>query len=190
MKKVVISVVLIALLVLGCFTGEVTTPEETRPEPTTPVNALKLVEISFNQANVDLLKAMLSEDFVFHFDPRDVGQSPPGSSQYIIPETWSYTEFWQTAKKMFTEAHSISLTIPTNSVGEPDPNETVYEVKNIRITLLVMVDEVSGYLADSGYCNFEFERYEGKEGKKLWRINKWWDNTGWTSLGRILASFR
>ena len=86
------------------------------------------------------------------------------------------------------------------SVGEPDPNATIYKAENINIKLLVMVDEVNGYLADTGYCNFEFERYDGSEGEKFWRLTKWEDFTSVagdsfpacepTSLGRILALYK
>jgi len=161
---------------------------------------LKLVEISFNQANVDLLKAMLSEDFIFYFDERDVGQSPPGSSQYVIPESWSYAEFRQAVKNMFDKAYSINLSINTSGVGEPEENEAEYQAEYVSISLLVMISELSGYLAGGGYCNFKFERYETEKGEKHWRLTGWWDRTSEfmdayvytapTSLGRVLAMYR
>jgi hypothetical protein len=101
--------------------------------------------------------------------------------------------------KMYRKAFSISLTIPTGAVGTPAPNATTYKADNVNIKLLVMIDELNGYIADCGYCNFAFERYDGKEGEKLWRLTKWWDNTApWgdanptlkpSSLGEILAMF-
>jgi hypothetical protein len=100
---------------------------------------------------------------------------------------------------MLYTAHSVSLRIPTGNVGPPDPNATTYKVEKINIRFLVMIDELNGYIADTGYCNFAFERYEGAGGKKLWRLTKWWDNTSVsgdanpglepTSLGRILAMY-
>jgi hypothetical protein len=199
MKKALLGVALIALLALGCFEGEVTTPEETYPEPTSPVNALKLVAISFNQGKVELLKPELSPDFVFYFDPQDIGRSPPGS-QYVIPEWWSYTEFRHATKNMFDKAYSINLSITTSGVGTPGENETTHKAENIKISLLVMIDELNGFIADGGYCNFAFERYETEKGKKYWRLTKWWDRTSGsfdeypgtspTSLGRVLAMYR
>ena len=169
-----------------------------RLEPTTPANVLKNVELAFNQRDINLLKAMLSEDFVFYFDPRDVGSRPPGS-MYIIPESWSYTELWMGVGKMFTNAYSINLSIPTGGVGTPGENETAYRADNISLSILVMVDELNGFIADQGYCNFEFEKYTTKEGKKYWRLTGWWDRTseGYddypgiepTSFGRILAMY-
>jgi hypothetical protein len=197
-KNVLIGLIVIAFLALACGEEEgVTKPGPA--EPTTPANVLKNVEMSFNQRDIGLLKAMLSPNFVFHFDPRDVGQSPPGS-QYVIPETWSYTEFWRAVSNMFTKAYSIDLKIPTGRVGTPGENETTYLAENVSISLLVMVDELNGYIADGGYCNFEFERYEAVSGKKYWRLINWWDRTSQAydanpgvepaSLGKVLALFR
>jgi hypothetical protein len=200
MNKIVTLTAALAMLAFACGEEEGVTPREPdRLAPTSPANVLENVEISFNQCNVDLLKAMLSTNFIFYFDPDDVGQNPPGS-QYEIPESWSYTEFWKAVENMFTEAYSIKLTIPTGNVGAPGENETKYKAENISINLLVMVDELSGYLADQGYCNFAFESYTSEAGKKCWRLTKWWDRTAVfadertglapTSFGRILAIFR
>jgi hypothetical protein len=171
------------------------------PEPTgaeSPAEALEAVELSFNERAIKVLASALSEDFVFHFDPRDVGQRPPGS-EYVIPESWSYTEFWPVAGNMFRQAYSINLSISTSRVGSPGENETTYKAENITISLLVMVDELNGFIADGGYCNFAFERYDSASAKKYWRLTKWWDRTSEcfdkypglepTSLGRVLALF-
>jgi len=198
-KKVIIAFAAVAVLMLACGEEEGVTPREPdRLEPTTPANVLKNVEISFNRSDINLLKAMLSTNFVFYFDPRDVGQNPPGS-MYIIPPSWSYTEFWQVLNKMFRQAYSISLSIPTGRVGTPGENETTYRADNITLSLVVMIDELNGFIADNGYCNFEFERYEAA-GKKYWRLTGWWDRTSEfldvypgltpTTLGRVLALFR
>jgi hypothetical protein len=199
MKKVLISFVAIAVLALACGEEEGVTPREPdRLEPTTPVNVLRNVEISFNRGDINLLKAMLSTNFVFYFDPRDVGQRPPGS-QYVIPESWSYTGFWQALNNMFRRAYSIDLTVPTDGVSEPGPEETTYRADNVNPSLRVMVDENNGFLANHGYCNFEFERYDAASGKKYWRLTAWWDRTSEffdaypgvapSSLGRVLSLY-
>ena len=165
----------------------------------TPAEVLKTVEISFNQREIEILKKSLSPDFVFYFDPDDVGQNPPGKP-YIIPESWSYTEFGVTVAKMFRKAYSIKLTIPTSQIGTPDPGQTTYKAENVPISLLVMLDGLQGYIAGQGYCNFAFESYTSEAGKKFWRLTGWWDRTAVpadgrtglapTSLGRILSLFR
>ena len=200
MKRITPIIVMLTLLALACGEEEGVTPTvPDRFEPTSPVNVLKNVEISFNRSDINLLKAMLSTNFVFYFDPRDVGSNPPGS-QYRIPESWSYTEFWQVLNKMFRQAYSINLSISTSRVGSPGESETKYKADNVKISLLVMIDDLNGFIADGGYCNFEFERYEATSGKKYWRLTKWWDRTSecldgypgaeGASLGRVLALFR
>jgi len=197
MKKGIL-IIAACLLALSCAEDE-EAPPPAHPEATSPANVLKNVEISFNQRNAGIIDGVLSKGFVFYFDPDDVGQNPPGGSQYVIPESWAYAEFTGAVTNLYRKAYSVSLTIPTANVGEPDPNQTTYKAENINIKLLVMVDEINGYIADAGYCNFAFERYESEGGKNLWRLTKWWDNTATygdantgvapTSLGRVLALY-
>ena len=196
MKQAVIGVALIALLALAC--GE----EEgiTRPSPEyLPVNVLEDVEISFNVGDIDTLKKCLSPDFVFYFDPDDVGQNPPGS-EYEIPESWSYTGFWNVARNLFGKAYAINLSISTSRIGVPGPGETMYKAENVSISLLVMVDERNGYIADNGYCNFAFEVYYNEQKEKRWRLVGWRDFTSVyadaapgvepASLGMVLAMYK
>jgi hypothetical protein len=198
MKKAVIGGIVVVLLPLAC--GE----EEgiTRPPPpplNLPADVIDAVELSFDQRNIDLLKKCLSPAFVFYFDPDDVGQNPPGS-EYVIPESWSYTGFWATANNLFGRAYAINLSIPTGGIGTPAPGETTYKVENVSVSLLVMVNELNGYIADSGYCNFAFEVYYNEQKEKRWRLSGWWDFTSAyadatpglipTSLGKILAMYK
>jgi hypothetical protein len=188
------------LAALSCLFSDEPETEPPYPEATTPANCLKCVEVSFTGRDAVLLDDMLSKAFVFYFDPDDVGQNPPGGSNYVIPESWSRAEFAGTVSNMFKDAHSVSFSINTAGVAEPDPNATTYLVENITIRLLVMVDELNGFIADQGYCDFEFERYENEKGEDLWRLTKWWDNTSVsydanpplepTSLGRVLSLYR
>ncbi len=199
MNKVISAVAAIALLALSCGEEEGVSPQKPEGlEPTSPAYVLKNVELTFNHRDINLLKAMLSANFVFYFDPRDVGQSPPGS-KYVIPESWSRDEFLTAVNNMFRKAYSISLSISTGHVGTPGENETKYKAENISLSLLVMIDSLNGYRADEGYCNYEFERYTTQEGKKYWRLTGWWDRTSEgmdenpgispSSLGRILAMY-
>ena len=191
------AVILAALAFAGCdktiINGEIPPPE-----PTSPANVLKNVEISFNQGDIDLLKRCLSPDFIFYFDPRNVGKNPPGG-RYVIPASWSYGEFWQAAYSMFNKAYSISLFVPVGPLREPGENETTYKAENVTISLLVMVDEVNGFMIDKGFCDFAFEAYYNEQKEKRWRLTGWWDFTsgGYDesaavapgSLGKLLALY-
>lgn len=151
-------------------------PPPSWPDLKSPANVLRTVAVSFNSRDIDLLIKSLSSNFVFYFDPRDVGRKPP-TNNYLIPESWPDEWFWNAARNMFNEAYSINLSINTNRVGEPEPEENTYRADNVDLVLLVMVDEVNGYVADGGYCHFEFEKYNDEQGRYLWRITKWWDKT-------------
>ena len=167
-----------ALILTGClFSPPESEEEKPAPQMTTPAYVLENIVYAYNHKDIDLYKRALSTNFVFYFDPRDIGQSPPGRPSYKIPESWSYTEDWNATRNMFNQAYSINLSIPTGRVGEPDPEETTYRADNVSISLLVMIDELNGFIADGGYCNFEFEQYTSGQGKKLWRLTNWWDRT-------------
>jgi hypothetical protein len=200
MKTLIIASVVVVLLALACGEEEgITRPRIPVINPVYPADVLENVETSFIRRDIDLLKKCLSPDFVFYFDPNDVGQNPPGSI-YVIPESWSYTEFWLVARNMFNKTYAINLSIPTGGVGTPGPGETRYKAENVSISLLVMVDERNGYIADNGYCNFAFEVYYNEQKEKRWRLSGWWDFTNEyadatpglipTSLGRILAMYK
>ncbi len=201
MRKVTTGVVVAAaLLPLACGEEEgITRPRIPVPNPVYPADVIENVEHSFNQKDIDLLKKCLSSEFVFYFDPDDVGQKPPGK-EYIIPTSWSYTEFWKASYNMFGKAYDVNLSIPTSRIGIPGENETTYKAENVSLSLLVMVDEYNGFIADGGYCDFAFEAYYNEQKEKRWHLTGWWDFTSVradrlpgleaTSLGRILALFK
>jgi hypothetical protein len=195
-KNVLIGLIVISFLALACGEEEgVTKPGPA--EPTTPANVLKNVEMSFNQRDIGLLKAMLSPNFVFHFDPRDVGQSPPGK-YYIIPESWTRAEFLKAVANMFAKAPRISFSIETDNVGKPRPEETEYYAEKVPAELLAMLDDINGYIGYSA-STFAFESYRTEGGAKYWRLTEWRDNGGYlaekalgvepATIGKILAIF-
>jgi hypothetical protein len=196
MKRMLSLAAALALLGLACVKEE-PPPAPTHFEPSPPVNVLKNVETSFNRRDINLLKAMLSPNFVFYFDPRDVGQNPPGR-QYVIPESWTRTEFLRAVTNMFKKAYRISLSIETDNVGEPRPEATEYQAENVPAELLAMLDELNGFIANST-STFEFERYLAEGGSKHWRLTGWQDRGryydeepaagGPSTIGKVLAVF-
>ncbi|MEE9455985.1 MAG: hypothetical protein V3W11_02400 [bacterium] len=190
---------LMALAFAGCGKTVINGDDPPIPEYTSPATVLKAVQISFNQSNIDYLEKSLSPEFIFYFDPRDVGASPPGKPGYKIPASWSYDDFTKAANRMLHTAYSISLFVPVGSLREPGENETTYKAENVTISLLVMVDEVNGFKIDKGFCDFAFEAYYNERKEKRWRLTKWWDHTSggydeYTggapgSLGSVLALY-
>jgi hypothetical protein len=190
---------LTALALTGCDDSIVDGEEPPVPEYTSPARVLKAVQISFNQCSIDYLKKSLSPDFVFYFDPHDVGQSPPGNSNYQIPESWSHDEFTNSAYRMLQMAYSASFFVFVEPLCAPGENETTYRADNVQISLLVMVDECNGFKIDKGSCDFAFEKYAGERGKDYWHLTGWWDHTSECfdeypgaapgSLGRVLALY-
>ncbi|MGD8718774.1 MAG: hypothetical protein PVH29_08125 [Candidatus Zixiibacteriota bacterium] len=172
------AVALAGIAFSGCLFGAPPdVPEQEPVEMTSPAAVITNISVAYNQRNIDLYKAAMSSNFVFYFNPADVGQNPPGGSTYVIPESWTYTEDWQATDRMFQLAYSIDLAIPTGSIGEPEEGATTYRAENVTISLLVMVDELNGYIANQGFCDFEFEQYKNNNGEYRWRLTGWWDNT-------------
>jgi len=189
MKKIILAGMALTLLALACGEEEGVTPNvDYRLVPTSPRAVLVNVETAFNRRDINLLKAMLSENFVFYFNPHDVGQWLPGNL-YVIPESWTRAEFIRAASKMLKRVYYVSLSIPTAGVNEPEPGAKTYKAENISIRLLVMIDERNGVLVDRGYCNFEFGEYTAKDANKYWHITEWRDLTYDWSLGRFLAMY-
>ena len=62
-----------------------------------------------------------------------------------------------------------------------------------------MVTELNGFIAENGYCDFEFEVYYNERKQKRWRLTEWRDHTSEnmdvypgvapTSVGRVLAMY-
>jgi hypothetical protein len=174
----------------GCLFGD--EPEEPPEVPamTEPKYVLANVEKAFNERDEDLLNECLQADFKFYFDAGDVGRNPPGS-EYLIPESWSKGEFTAACGNMFDKAYSISLSIPRDKIGKPKEGVTYFDVKKNPLDIVVMVNELSGYQANQGYCDFGF----GRQADGKWRMANWYDHTGAdygdspATLGKILALY-
>jgi len=142
-----------------------------------PINVLRNVERSYNTMDYDLYKSCLSNNYVFYFNPNDVGEIVQG---YEIPVTWNRVEDLESAYHMFGQAYSITMSIPTEAVGEPGPSDKTWRADNITISLTLLTSPGNGLRIGAGYCNFEFERYDVNVGTKVehrWRLSRWWDYT-------------
>ncbi len=176
MDRIIYMALALALLPLACGEGGVAPQTADRLEPATPLTVLRNVELAFDNRDLGLFKTALSPDFVLYFDPRRVGRLPPGGKN-PIPESGSYSEIVRWVSDLFEKAYFISLTFGLGNVGEPEPEEKTYLTENIKVTLIVKMDEHEGYTYD-GYGNVEFEKYAAANGEDYWRIKYWWDRGG------------
>lgn len=160
--------------------------------PTTlfsPCECLSNVEMSFNTRDIRLYELSLSPDFVFFFDPDDVGQEV---GDFTIPVSWGYEEDTTAVKNMFAGAYDISCSILESRIDDPPENAETFTAKDVEIRFLLMDDAQHGYIAQ-GTCDFGFIRTE-ENGRYIWVIEEWRDFTSSKeiepiSLGGIKAIY-
>lgn len=198
MKRTTFGLVALALGVLSCGgpEGLSSGPDTPMLEPTDPKYVLFNVNVGFEERGRKILKANLCDDFVFHFDPEDVGANVNG---YIIPASWTLDEFYAATENIFAGAYVIDCTLSYRGIGTPGPGETEFRAEDVSLSFRVHVDENNGYRTYGGYCDFEFRGYAPGDGKTYWRVSRWWDRTYVeppgdyelvvTTLGRILAMY-
>jgi len=201
-NKVIIASVAVALLALSCGEEEGITrpgpePKGERVEPVTPGAVLRNFKEGFIYRQYRIVNISLRDNFLFFFDPREVGQKVPYRN-YVIPKSWDRDAFMQAVKVLLGGAYALDFAISTEGLGEPGPGATLHEAENITLTLRVMVNELESYLADQGSVDLEFESYISANGKKYWQLKTWRDHTyppygdlgvERASLGKILAIY-
>jgi len=143
-----------------------------KSELTSPEKVAAAIEFAYGFRDINVYKKALSPDYVFYFNPSDVGQIVNG---YEIPQSWTYQEDCNATANMFSEAYQLKLEI--QAIEEPPAGENTFHTYNKSINLLLMVDEKNGYRTDKGYCDFEFERYLNANNQPRWRLKKWYDHT-------------
>lgn len=149
------------------------------PDFETPFQCLSNLQYTYEHFRdepniIDKYKLVLDPQYVFYFDPEDVGT---WVGDYQIPTSWTYEEDWVATNNMFNLAHSIALEIPILGLGEeyfgtPADDDTVFPKNNVTIDLLLMVDQINGFQAH-GFCDFEFIKNENGE----WHLSVWTDRT-------------
>jgi hypothetical protein len=191
MRTITILIVVFTLVTLiGCKDDTIT------PQGNTPSYVLELVGESFNRRGISVLDGVLSTDFVFYFDPNDVGNDVEG---FIIPVSWGRDSHMEACGNMFDNAYSIDFNIVTNGIEDPKEATTTFETNDVQIDIRVMVDSVNGFRA-KGVCDFEFTN-DTSAGYDDWKVSTWYDRTSRPSsvgllsnespatLGSILAGF-
>jgi hypothetical protein len=182
MNNTTLRLALLIIVIIGAFAaaGCIFSPEppdegpgEDPVVPDSPENVIYNLEIAYNKRDINLYKQCLSPQFTFYFNPIDVGNDVNG---YEIPTSWGYEEDWTATQNMFTFAYDISMWLPANDIGTPPDGASSYNVDNISVSLLVMVDADNGFIANLGTVEFTFETYDSN-GKTYWRVKDWRDFT-------------
>ncbi len=187
MKRILFTFISLGI-VLGIACNETTGPDI---QGVTPTERIYNVELSFNARDVTLFERQLTDDFTFYFNENDVGNDVNG---YIIPESWNRDDISRAVDNLLELAHDVNLQLPEEDVGTPPEGATTYTADNIAVSLLVMVDENNGFIANKGMLEFTFENTP-VSGIDQWSIIEWKDFTyakkgvESTSFGDILAAF-
>lgn len=196
--RIALSAVPAAFAVLACGGPEGLSPslDPVMFEPTDPKFVLMNLSSAFDWRHRKILKANLCDDFLFYFDPHDVGATVNG---YVIPERWTRDEFYAAAANLFVEAYNADLDFVLYRVPPPGPGETYFRVEDVVTACEVYVDPYTGYATYGGYSDFEFRGYAPGDGKIYWHVARWWDRTyveppgdgqvEYATLGRILATY-
>jgi hypothetical protein len=192
MKPITILTIVFTLTTfIACKDGG-TTPETGN----SPAYVLEVLEESFNKRDVSGVDGVVSDNFVFYFDTRDVGDYVDG---YEIPKYWDREDFMKACANMLEQAYAVDFSVSTANLEDPEEGSTTYEAYNVQIKLLIMEDSINGFLA-SGFCDFELKN-EGSAGYDDWKVSKWYDHTApegyvelsnmreGVSLGSIFARF-
>ncbi|HUU57033.1 MAG TPA: hypothetical protein VMW93_06815 [bacterium] len=155
---------------------------------TEPKYVLANVALAFNNPDPTFLGQVLDADFVFYFNPGDVGAEL--TTGYVIPASWGRREFIRAAEKLITSAKSVSFKCPWDTIGTPGAGVSEYEARTVLV-FVVRVDDTRYYRAKGSY-GYVFLKTPGVN----WQLTAWRDyasyhyvNGGEPNLGRILALY-
>jgi hypothetical protein len=183
------------LPVLLIFTGCPFSPEkDNTPDPPQPSeykartsisNVLFNLQHSWEKKNIEAYRDLLSEDYTYVFDPKDVG------SGQGIPESWGLADELVSATNLFSNAENadgyrcqtISLDFVSGPVSQSDVDPEWRMVTLSQIQLLVdtrksdtgdpLMYQVLGDQADLHFR--QTNETDPDSGEKLWEITYWKD---------------
>ncbi|MCX7020873.1 MAG: hypothetical protein NTW26_01105 [bacterium] len=122
----------------------------------------------WNSGDVDAYESLLTDDFTFYFDPRDVGY-------HDIPESWGLVDEMTAYNNLFDAvgAENVQVQLDLDGVTEPEEGAETYKVENIEYDVLVFDENADPepimYLA-TGLLDMELMKVDGE-----WVIINWWD---------------
>jgi len=177
MKKAIIPTVILVLFAgLGCDLFSIPKePEDPVPEwqlPLTPRAVIEDIEWCYNNADGPSYTTLLDEDnFVFYFDPGDVG------GDLDIPVSWTYDLEVDATQNLFyaVGAPNITLELTIDEDDEPGPYDIMFRLDDVAYELHVYVPEDDMNYIANAHANFELSKFEDDDGLMRWWLTKWWD---------------
>jgi hypothetical protein len=157
-----------------------------------PKYAVAMAEQGFDERDATHLNKALADNFIFYFDPNDVGQEAPGGGGYVIPESWDRAAFLSASRNAMEQAYKITLAVSWDWIGTPETGATEFYVENIQVDFILKTDKHTDYIVKGGLFDFAFE----KDDNNTWHLSGWWDRTSseaegtYTAFGTSLCIYR
>ncbi len=199
-KWSLLALPVLLLLMAGCpFSPEKDPkPPVDPPDPdyvanTSITNVLANLKTSYNKQNIEQYKALLHQDYLYIFDPRDVGT-------HGIPESWIYPDEVASAEHLFrSDPNTDGYKMETISLNYLPGSDVVSQVEPgwrmvtlTQITLLVdtrhkdngkqLLYQVIGDQADIHFI--QTDAIDQASGLRIWKIIYWVDKP----IGALLAA--
>src|SRR4030042_1857775 len=158
------GIVLLAALCacLSCTTG--TDGDGDGHDRTTVLGTLLLFVDVWNDGDVEAYEGLLTDDFTFYFDPRDV--------EGDIPESWGFDEEITAYTNLFDAVgeENVDVQLDLSEVTEPEEGVVTYKVEEIPYEVWVQVDEEDIIYLAEAQLDMEFTKVDGQ-----WIIIICWD---------------
>jgi hypothetical protein len=175
------------------------------PVPSTPANALRLLEWCYNNRNAVIYRELFTEDYRFDFSQLD-----SSGNQYTDATPWtrddeliSTTQLFEGGSESEPPASTIFLQFDNRFLVYPDPrpgkNGTWH--KNIRTTVLLNIRTPDGNAIDiQGNANFFLARGDSAQipqelkdrgfepDANRWYIERWEDDTVQPGIAALVTS--
>ncbi|MCX7022310.1 MAG: hypothetical protein NTW26_08595 [bacterium] len=180
MRKAIIPAVILVLFAgLGCDLFSIPPngngdDQGDWQEPLSPRAVIEDIQWCYNNADGPKYSILLDEDnFVFYFDPSDVG------GDLDIPSSWLYKQEIDATQNLFVAvgAANIDLSLDFSDSGntEPGPYETTFDIYNVAYSLRVVETEKDIIYQADEQANFKLSKFADNIGLMRWWLTKWWD---------------
>jgi hypothetical protein len=180
-KAVVPAIVLVLLAGLGCDLFRLPTNGNGGigewKEPTNPRAVIENIEFCYNNVNYELYTILLDEEnFVFYFDPEDVG------GEHDIPPSWTYEDEIEATRNLFEAVGlgniDLVLVFDEEQNYDPGPDDLEFDINNVAYELVVYdadADQGPMTYKAKAHASFKLSKFQDDKGLVRWWLTLWWD---------------